>query len=61
MHARSDVSVENKDYFDSKLMLHWSYICTYAGCLVGGMSSLGAIFLLVQLAGVAEVNIKQYD
>ena len=41
MHAQSRVSVEKKDYFDSKLMLHWSYICTFAGCLVGWMSSLG--------------------
>ena len=50
-----------KDYFDSKLMLHWSYICTFAGCLVGGMSLLGgAIILLVQSAGFAEANVKQY-
>ena len=43
MIAQSRVSAEKKDYYDSKLMLHWSYICTFAGCFIGGMALLGAI------------------
>ena len=47
MNAQSRVSAEKKDYYDSKLMLHWSYICTFAGCFIGGMVLLGVILTIV--------------
>ena len=56
MNAQSRVSAEKKDYYDSKLMLHWSYICTSAGCFLGGIFMLCGGVLLVQLYGVLEYN-----
>ena len=35
INTQSRVSAEKKDYYESKLMLHWSYICTFAGCFLG--------------------------
>ena len=45
--AKSRVSAEKKDYYDSKLMLHWSYICTFAGCFLGWVLLAVGIFFLV--------------
>ena len=39
--------MEKKDYYDSKLMLHWSYICTFAGCFLGGMVFLAFILSMM--------------
>ena len=45
--AKSRLSAEKKDYYDSKLMLHWSYICTFAGCFLGWVLLAVCIFFLV--------------
>ena len=45
-YPQSRVSVE-KDYYDSKLMLHWSDICTFAGCFHRGMVFLAFILSMM--------------
>ena len=41
------MSAEKKDYYESKLMLHWSYICTLAGCFIGGVVLVGIIIVII--------------
>ena len=63
MNAQSRVSAEKKDYYDSKLMLHWSYICTSAGCFLGGIFMLCGGFLFTQVSGAVynAINHNHYN
>ena len=50
---QSRVSAEKKDYYESKTMLHWSYICTFAGCFLGWVL-LGYIIVSLILLGISR-------
>ena len=47
INTQSRLSAEKKDYYDSKLMLHWSYICTFAGCFIGLVAFFASIITFI--------------
>ncbi|MDA8002429.1 MAG: hypothetical protein MPL62_14215 [Alphaproteobacteria bacterium] len=55
------MSAEKKDYYESKLMLHWSYICTFAGCFIGGVVLAGIIILIILSAVIPAAVAASYS